>query len=111
MLTLTLSLVVPAPATPAEDPPNIILILADDLGWTDVSGGRMNLGHGSDFYETPHLDRLAAEGMAFPHAYAAGANCSPTRAALMSGQYAPRTGVYTVGSLDRTGRGPEPPLR
>jgi arylsulfatase A-like enzyme/formylglycine-generating enzyme required for sulfatase activity len=74
---------------------NIVLIVADDLGWTDLSC------MGSDFYETPEIDRLAAEGVMFTNAYSAAANCAPSRAALLSGQYAPRTGVYTVGSLSR----------
>lgn len=75
--------------------PNIVFILADDLGWSDLGC------QGSKFYETPAIDRLASEGMRFTHAYAAGPNCQPTRAALMSGQYGPRTGVYTVGGTDR----------
>lgn len=75
--------------------PNIIVILIDDLGWTDV--GFM----GSTYYETPHIDRLAAEGLVFTNAYANAPNCAPTRAALLSGQYAPRHGVYTVGSSER----------
>ncbi len=78
-----------------DSPPNIVLIVADDLGWRDV--GFM----GSDFYETPRLDRLAAQGMVFSDAYASAANCAPSRAALMSGRYGPRTGVYTVGSPNR----------
>ena len=76
-------------------PPNVVLIVADDLGWKDV--GFM----GSRFYETPNIDRLASEGMRFTSAYANAPNCAPSRAALMSGQYAPRTGVYTVGSSER----------
>lgn len=79
----------------ANPRPNIVFILADDLGWTDLRC------QGSTYYETPAIDRLAAEGMRFTHAYTAGPNCQPTRAALMSGQYPPRTGVYTVGSRDR----------
>jgi arylsulfatase A-like enzyme len=75
--------------------PNIVFILADDLGYTDVGS------YGSKYYETPHIDRLAAEGVRFTDAYNCGPNCQPTRAALMSGQYSPRTGVYTVGSIDR----------
>jgi arylsulfatase A-like enzyme len=75
--------------------PNVIFILADDLGWTDLAC------YGSRYYETPHLDRLAAEGMRFTHGYTCGPNCQPTRAALMTGQYGPRTGVYTVGGTDR----------
>jgi arylsulfatase A-like enzyme/thiamine biosynthesis lipoprotein ApbE len=73
-------------------PLNIVFILADDLGWNDL--GCM----GSDYYSTPNLDRLASEGMRFTSAYTAAANCAPTRAALMSGMYGPRTGIYTVGS-------------
>jgi len=83
------------PSPGAEGKPNIVLILADDLGWTDVGC------YGSRYYETPHIDRMAAQGMRFTDGYTCGANCQPTRAALMSGQYAPRTGVYTVGGIDR----------
>jgi arylsulfatase A-like enzyme len=75
--------------------PNIVFILADDLGYTDVAC------YGSKFYETPSIDRLAAEGVRFTNGYTCGSNCQPTRAALMSGQYGPRTGVYTVGNIDR----------
>lgn len=85
----------PEDDAPVPSRPNIILIVADDLGWTDL--GCM----GSDYYETPNLDRLAREGMTFRQAYANAANCAPSRAALMSGQYAPRTGVYTVGTSAR----------
>ena len=81
--------------THAAEKPNIIFILADDLGWTDLGC------QGSKYYETPNIDRLAAEGMRFTDAYTCGPNCQPTRAALMSGQYAPRTGVYTVGGIER----------
>ncbi len=56
---------------------------------------------GSDFYETPALDRLAGEGMVFTSAYANAPNCAPTRACLLSGQYTPRHGVYTVNSSAR----------
>lgn len=65
--------------------------MVDDLGWKDV--GFM----GSEWFETPYLDQLASEGMVFTHAYAGAANCAPSRASLMSGQYSPRHGVYTVG--------------
>ncbi len=67
--------------------PNIILILVDDLGWMDLSC------QGSDYFKTPHIDRLAAEGMRFTDAYAACAVCSPTRAAVQTGRYPGRTGV------------------
>src|SRR6187549_474101 len=64
--------------------PNVVLILADDLGWTDLSC------YGSDFYETPHLDRLARDGMKFTQNYSACTVCSPTRAALLTGKYPAR---------------------
>ncbi len=76
-------------------PPNVVFILADDLGWTDLGC------FGSKYYQTPHIDRLAAQGMRFTDGYTCGPNCQPTRAALLSGQYGPRTGIYTVGSRDR----------
>src|SRR5215475_8572635 len=75
--------------------PNIVFILADDLGYTDVAC------FGSKYYETPNIDKLAADGVRFTNAYSCGPNCQPTRAALMSGQYGPRTGIYTVGGIDR----------
>jgi arylsulfatase A-like enzyme len=86
------------PASRGAEPasrPNIVFILADDLGWTDLGC------QGSKYYETPNIDRLAASGMRFTDGYTCGPNCQPTRAALLSGQYAPRTGVYTVGGTDR----------
>ncbi len=75
--------------------PNIVLIFADDLGWNEVGY------QGSDFHETPNIDRLAGQGMVFTNAYAAAGNCQPSRACLMSGQYTPRHGVYAVGSTNR----------
>lgn len=78
----------------AADKPNIVYILADDLGWTDTAT------YGSKYYETPNIDRMAAQGMKFTR-YHNCQNCQPTRAALLSGQYAPRTGIYTVGGIDR----------
>lgn len=75
--------------------PNIVFVLADDLGYADIAC------YGSKYYETPNIDRMAQQGMRFTNGYTCGPNCQPTRAALMSGQYGPRTGVYTVGSIDR----------
>ncbi len=95
---LALPLLFPRPAGArglVQTPPNIVLIFADDLGWKDVGY------QGSDFYETPVLDRLAKEGMVFSNAYAAAGNCAPSRACLLSGNYGPRHGVYAVGSTDR----------
>jgi arylsulfatase A-like enzyme len=74
--------------------PNIIYINADDLGVMDV-------GFNSDRYSTPNIDKLRAEGMLFTDAYAPAANCAPSRACVMSGQYGPRHGVYTVKNSDR----------
>ncbi len=79
----------------AAAPPNIVLIYADDLGYTDLSC------QGSKYYETPNIDRIAREGMTFTNAYAGAANCAPSRACLMTGQYTPRHGVFTVGNSDR----------
>ena len=62
--------------------PNVVVIIADDMGWSQVSTGLTNLNNPSDFYETPTLETLASEGIAFPHAYVNGANCAPTRAAI-----------------------------
>lgn len=82
--------------------PNLILINADDLGVMDV-------GFNSPRYRTPNIDKLRAAGMMFSDAYAAASNCSPSRACLMSGQYPPRHGVYTVGTSER-GRSRDRPL-
>lgn len=74
--------------------PNIVFIMADDLGYTDLGC------FGSGYYQTPNIDRLARQGTRFTgHHHCQ--NCTPTRAALMSGQYPARTGVYTVGGIDR----------
>jgi len=71
-------------------PPNIVLILADDMGWNDAGFC------GNQGIDTPNLDRLAREGMAFTNACASAPNCAPTRACLLTGQYPPRHGVFTV---------------
>src|SRR5688500_17636481 len=83
-----------AEAAAAAAKPNIVYILADDLGWTDLGC------QGSKFYETPNIDRLVSQGMRLLRYYNS-QNCAPTRAVLMSGQYAPRTGMYTVNTLER----------
>ncbi|OEJ98687.1 hypothetical protein A8C32_05680 [Flavivirga aquatica] len=85
--------------------PNVIVIIADDMGWSQVSTGLTNLNNPSDFYETPTLETLATEGIAFPHAYVNGANCAPTRSAILSGQYAarPTNNIFAVDNLNRGG--------
>lgn len=71
----------------AAPPPNIVVIMADDLGWRDLHG------YGNDQVDTPHLDQLAKEGMKFTQAYAAAPVCTPTRAAMMTGQSPARLGI------------------
>jgi len=78
---------------------NIVFILADDLGWMDLSGGDTTFGLGSDFYETPRLQELASQGMSFTNYYTCGPTCAPTRGAILTGMYAPRTNMYTVESF------------
>ncbi len=73
-----------APAAFAETKLNFLVVLIDDLGVTDLGC------YGSKFYETPHIDRLAKDGMKFTQAYSACTVCSPTRAALMTGKYPAR---------------------
>ena len=68
----------------AEKPTNVVFFLIDDLGWKDLGC------YGSRYYQTPHIDRLAAEGVRFTNGYAACAVCSPTRAAIMTGKYPAR---------------------
>jgi arylsulfatase A len=67
-----------------NQPPNIVFILADDMGCAQLGC------YGSNFYQTPHIDNLASEGMLFTNAYAAAAVCSPTRASIMTGKYPAR---------------------
>jgi arylsulfatase A-like enzyme len=78
--------------------PNILFILIDDLGWRDLSC------YGSDFYETPNIDRLAGEGLRFTDAYASCPVCSPTRASLLTGRYPARVGVTQFIGAHNVGR-------
>lgn len=92
LLTATLlSLVVPAQAaTLPETPPNVLVILVDDLGYGDLSS------YGATDLQTPHIDQLIGSGMRFDNFYANCPVCSPTRAALLSGKYPDRVGVPGV---------------
>jgi arylsulfatase A-like enzyme len=76
--------------------PNLVFILADDLGWSDLGC------YGADLHETPHLDRLASEGVRFTQAYAMSV-CSPTRAAILTGKHAARLHftIWREGSVNR----------
>lgn len=97
------TLVLLAACAPAgyDGPPNFVLILADDLGWGDIGV------QGATGFATPSIDRLAAEGLRFTSFYAPNAACSPTRAAIMTGSYAPRVGIPHVLS-PRSRRGLNP---
>ena len=79
----------------SADKPNIIFIIADDLGWKDVAYA------GAKFFETPHLDKMRAQGMHFDAAYSGGPNCAPTRGCLMSGTYTPRHHIYQPSGLSK----------
>lgn len=89
-------------AAAAEGRPNVVLVLVDDLGWGDLGC------QGSTYFETPNIDRLAADGIRFSNGYAACAVCSPTRAAVQTGRYPHRTGVTDwIRSRFQGGRIPE----
>jgi uncharacterized sulfatase len=96
----------PAGRGPEQRPPNIVLILADDLGWNDLTfqGG----GVAGGTVPTPHIDSIAAEGVNFTSGYAANGTCAPSRAALMSGRYGTRFGFeFTptpAGMMSMVGR-------
>ena len=78
-------------------PPSILFILADDLGWSDLSN------EGSRYYESPHIDSIAAEGMKFLCGYAASRVCSPSRASIMTGKYTPKHGITSwIGDASGT---------
>ena len=86
--------VAPAGAAGRGERPNVLFIYSDDLGWKDLSC------MGSHYYQTPRLDALATQGMRFTNAYAGAPVCAPSRACLLSGQYAPRHGVLCVWRTD-----------
>ena len=85
-------------ASAEERRPNVVVILADDLGWADVSPNNPDT-----FYDTPNLERLAARGVRFPQGYAAAPVCSPTRGALMTGRHPARTRTTDWFCGDRRG--------
>ena len=91
LLAIALAFVAFAPTALTAQQPNVIVVLIDDMGWKDLGVT------GSATHRTPNLDALAARGAVFSQSYASAPNCAPTRACLMSGQYPPRHGVYTVG--------------
>ena len=91
LIALISALLTPPQATapePAEAPPNFVVILTDDQGYADVGC------YGAQGYETPNLDRMAAEGLRFTSFYASQAVCSASRASVVTGCYANRVGIY-----------------
>ncbi|MEW6303768.1 MAG: sulfatase [Verrucomicrobiota bacterium] len=87
-----------ASAAPARQP-NIVLFLVDDMGWMDCGA------YGSKYYDTPNMDKLATRGMLFTDCYSANPLCSPTRAAILTGQYPARHGITTASGHQP----PQPP--
>ena len=75
--------------------PNIVLVIADDLGYADVGF------NGQRFYETPNIDALARDGMILSDFYSGGPNCAPTRACINTGMYTPRHKLYTPGGQSK----------
>lgn len=96
-----LALLLPSLASPAtaQEKPNIILIVADDLGYHDV-----HFNHPGSFYETPNLDGLAASGLVFTDFYASSPVCSPSRASLLTGKYPARLGTTNFFTGQRAGK-------
>jgi len=78
-----------ASAVLAAQAPNIVFVLADDLGYSDVGF------NGQRFYETPNIDALARDGMILSDFYSGGPNCAPTRACINTGMYTPRHKLFT----------------
>jgi arylsulfatase A-like enzyme len=103
-ILLTALLVAPLAALQAAEPkpgarPNVIVILADDLGWADLSC------YGSTFHESPNLDKLATQGMRFTQAYSSSPYCSPSRAAIMTGRHPARLKITDyIPSTSKSGK-------
>ncbi len=95
LFTLALVFIFQISTSIAQERPNIVLINIDDMGWRDL--GIM----GSDYYQTPFLDSLAEQSLVFEQAYAAAANCAPSRASMLTGLWATRHKIYTVASSER----------
>ncbi len=109
-LTIFLAVVVSlacgtSPDRKEQTRPNFLFILVDDLGWSDLGC------YGSNFYETPRIDRFASQGMRFTNAYAACPVCSPTRASIMTGRYPARLKITDWIPGRQASRGPDPSER
>jgi len=103
MFALIFSLSCNAATKKMSSRPNIVFILVDDMGWKDLGC------YGSTFYETPHIDKLASQGMKFLDAYASSTVCSPSRSSIMTGQYPVHTGItdWIIGRQNSSS-GPSP---
>jgi arylsulfatase A len=100
-VALLLGLAFTSSAIAADDRPNFVLILADDQGWNALST-RMDPdepGSGSAYYQTPNLDRLAAQGMRFSQAYSPAPTCSPTRHAIQFGRSPVSLGIFGADGI------------
>jgi arylsulfatase A-like enzyme len=100
MLSSGLTVAVPVIQAVVTPKPNILILTADDLGWNDISSAIGTDNRGSKNHQTPNIDQFFAQSKVFTRAYTQ-QNSAPTRAALLTGQYAIRSGVFNVGSLDR----------
>ncbi len=103
-----------AATPPVERPPNVVVILADDLGWNDLSFQGGGLGGGR--VRTPRIDSIAREGVSFTNGYSANATCAPSRAAILTGRYPTRSGyeftpagVPFMRGVALAGRNQDPP--
>ena len=90
LLSLVLPLVLSSLVTAADKKPNFIIMMVDDMGYAGVSC------FGNPYFTTPHIDRLAAEGLKLTDFHSSGTVCSPTRAGLLTGRYQQRAGIEAV---------------
>jgi len=90
---IVLVLTIPTAVLATDQPPNIVFVLADDLGYSDVGF------NGQRFYETPNIDALARSGVILSDFYSGGSNCAPTRACINTGMYTPRHKLFTPGGM------------
>ena len=91
LLSLVGLMILTSCANSQEKKPNVILFLVDDLGWTDLGS------FGSDLYQSPNVDKLAAEGVRFTNSYSACTVCSPTRSAIVTGKYPATHACQLIG--------------
>ena len=99
---LSLLHLIGAPLLLADQKPNLIVYMIDDLGWNQISADQVTMGTHTGCFITPNIEKIANRGLSFTHAYTQ-PNCAPSRAAMLSGQYPARVnnGVYVVGNLNR----------